>query len=247
MATEDRSQRAELGALAPARQRVYSFLGDAFSSPPSAERLAAVRAEEFLRAAAGLFGEEVLAPLREYAKAAQETAESQRQAQQEFMDLFKVPGARYVMPYESVFRDTREVAGQEVKGLLMGPAAVDVQKWYRLAALEISGEYKDLPDHICLELSYLAHLCVKEQEFASAGAEAKLTRAWQMQRDFLAAHIVPWIGNLRDKIREKSQHPFYRAVADMAVEFTKRDLATLEGLLGPSQGTSAPEYGEIGS
>ncbi len=148
-------------------------------------------------------------------------------------------------PYESVFRDTREIAGKQVKGLLMGPSAVDVQKWYGLAAVEISDEYKDLPDHICLELNYLAHLCNKEQEFAASADEARLTRCREMERDFLAAHVVTWIGGLRVKIREKSKHPYYLAMADLAVEFTQRDMATLEGVLGPSTGRAVPEYDEL--
>ena len=79
------------------------------------------------------------------------------------------------------------------------------------------------------------------------GEEAKLTRAWEMERDFLAAHVVSWISDLRNKIHSKSRHTYFRAMADMAVEFTRRDLATLEGLLGPSRGTSAPEYNEVES
>lgn len=242
------AERAEMSAVAPGRRAVYSFLSAAFSRPPCAEEPEVLRCNEFLEAAAGLFsGEEALGSLRRHAAAVENTAERRRQARQEFMNLFKVPGGQYVAPYESVFRDTREIAGQQVKGLLMGQSAVDVQKWYRLAVVEISKEYKDLPDHIGLELNYLAHLCHKEQEFASVGDKARLTRASEMQRDFLAAHVVSWIGAIRDRIYDKSRNTYFRAVADMAVEFTRRDLATLEGLLGPSTGRSAPEYEEVAS
>jgi TorA maturation chaperone TorD len=161
------------------------------------------------------------------------------------MNLFKVPGASYVAPYESVFRDTRDVAGQQVKGLLMGQSTVDVQKWYRLAALEFSEECKDLPDHICLELDYLAHLCSKEAKFGAEGDAPRLTRAWEMERDFLAAHVVSWVSMLRDKIHGKSQNAYFRAVTDMAVDFTHRDLATLEQLLGPSPARAAPNYEKV--
>lgn len=238
---------ADLAALAPGRADAYTFLGNAFREPPSADGLKSIRGEAFLDSAAEMFSAKTLAPLRQFAAAVEETAELQRQAHQEFMNLFKVPGGQYVTPYESVFRDTREIAGRPTKGLLMGQSAIDVQKWYRLAALDISDEYQDLPDHISLELAYLAHLCAKEQEFAAAGDEAKLARAWDMERDFLAAHVVPWIGELRDKIHGKSRHAYFRAVADMAVEFTQRDLTTLEDILGPSSGRSEPDYGSPGS
>ncbi len=237
-------KRTKLASLSEARQGVYAFLSSAFDKPPSSESLAALRDKLFVSSAPDLFSEQTAAPLRQYAEAVEHTAELERQAHQEFTSLFKVPGGQYITPYESVFRDTHDVAGKRVDGLLMGQSAVDVRKWYKLAALDISEEYKDLPDHICLELSYLANLCGTEMEFAGAGTDPKLTRAWEMERDFLAAHVVSWIDALRDKLYDKSQHTYFRAIADLAVEFTKRDLATLEGLLGPSKGTSAPHYDE---
>jgi len=247
MTDSNQTRWDELIALAPARQKMYAFLSAAFSQAPSTEGLEAILDDAFLGSATALFSSETLAPLRQYVTASADASELQQQAQHEFISLFKVPGAQYVPPYESVFRDTREVAGRKTKGLLMGQSAVDVRKWYHLAALEISDEYKDLPDHICLELNYLAHLCGKEQEFTSRNKTAKLKRAREMQRDFLAAHVVSWIGDLRDKIHEKSQHAYYRAIADMAVEFTRRDLLTLEDMHGASSGSSAPEYEKIDS
>ncbi len=231
--------------LAPARRCIYGFLSSAFSEPPTAVALAAIRSDLFREWAEALLSTRTTEGLRRFSEAVDRTPELERQAYQEFMNLFKVPGGQYVTPYESVFRDEREVAGTSVRGLLMGKSAVDVQKWYRLAALDISDEYKDLPDHVGLEFSYLACLCDKEQEFAEAGDEGKLKRTWEMQRDFLAAHVVTWIEQLRDAIYEKSQHAYFRAVADLAVEFALRDLATLEGVVEPSRGNSIPEYGEV--
>ncbi len=241
------SKRAELAALAPARKLVYAFLRSAFAEPPRNETLAALRCGDHLETMGGMLSDRTLAALREYARSAPGVPELQQQARQEFMNLFKVPGGQYVTPYESVFRDAHDVGGQKIKGLLMGQSAIDVQKWYRLAAVEISDDYKDLPDHICLEMDYLAHLCAKEQEFAANHDHAKLMRTWEMQRDFLAGHVVRWIGALRDKIHEKSQHPYFRAVADMAVEFVSSDLATLENVIGESTGKPAPDYKEPAS
>ena len=121
----------------------------------------------------------------------------------------------------------------------MGQSAVDVQKWYKLAAFDIPEEYEDLPDHIYLEFDFLAHLSRKVWEFVGAGADPKLTGTWEMERGFLAAHVVSWIDALHDKVYDKSQHTYFRAIADLAVEFTKRDLTTLENLLGPSSYTLA--------
>ncbi len=236
MSGDDR--RAQQTALSETRQRVYAFLSGVFSHPPSRESLAVLRDKAFVRLSPDFFSVHTAASLRQYADAAERTPELERQACQEFTSLFKVPGGQYITPYESVFRDTRDVAGKCVEGLLMGKSAVDVQKWYKLAAFDIPDVDEDLPDHIFVEFGYLAHLCGKEREPARAGSDSELTQVWELERGFLGAHVVPWISALRRKLYGKSQHTYFRAIADLAVEFTERDFAALEALLGLSRGDS---------
>jgi TorA maturation chaperone TorD len=243
----ENSNNAAFSELAPVRQHMYAFLSSAFVEPPARQGVAGLFSEAFLSGAEALFGPAATAALRACIADAPRERDWEFAARHEFMNLFKVPGAQYVMPYESVYRDTREIEGQCVGGLLMGSSAVAVQKWYHLAAVEVSGEFKDLPDHVGLEMSYLAHLCGKEQEFAARADRARLRRAREMQRDFLASHVVPWVGLLRDRIYEKSQHPYFRLVADMTLEFARRDLATLQDLLGPASGNPIPDYAPVES
>lgn len=236
---------ARLIKLRRARHDVYAVMGGAFLAPPTERLLRALTAAEFLGDADGLFGPRGFDALKQYQRSAEQAPDLPRQTHHEFMNLFKVPGGQYITPYESVFRDTWEVAGKQVRGLLMGQSAANVQKWYRLAAVEISDEYNDLPDHIGLELNFLAHLCAKEQEFTDRDDQGRLTRVWEMERDFLAAHVVSWVAQLRDTLYEKSQHAFFRTLADLLVEFTTRDLATLERVVGASKGKPLPDYGPI--
>ncbi len=235
------SQSAEtpvsLPDLSAAHQSVYGFLAACFARPLAQRELEAVSLGGMTQTGASPCDAELSAMLQNLASNYDPQA-----CEQEFMALFKVPGGRYVAPYESVFRDIHEIEGQRVGGLLLGQSAVDVQKWYRLAALEFKDDCKELPDHIALELEYLAHLCGKACEFTAAGDEAHLRRALEMQRDFLAAHICSWIGALRDRIVEKTRSAFYRTVADMAVAVTTRHLIALEHAIGPSQRSSSPLY-----
>jgi len=243
--TEVANMRIDMSSLSSARYEIYAYLGQAFCEPPTKDSLAAILSESFLNSASILFCQGNFEKLQQYQATAEVDSDFEQQAHQEFMNLFKVPGSQYLTPYESVYRDSREVAGENVKGLLMGSSAVEVQQWYKLAALDISEEYKDLPDHIGLELNFLAYLCMKEQEFARAGVQSKLTRTWEMQRDFLTAHIVRWIGDLRTRLYEKSQHAYFRTVVDLAVDFTNKDLATLEKIVGPSSGKPTPDYDSL--
>lgn len=232
---------AELGELASARRDLYRFLSAAFFAEPSPELLAHLRDDALQAALADWFSADVVESFERVSEAMGAEGFS-NSARLEFTNLFLVPGGQHIAPYESVFRDRREIEGREVSGLLMGQSALDVQKWYRLAALEISGDFKELPDHIGLEFHYLAYLCEKEMEFGDAGNAAKQTRAREMQRDFLKAHVLSWLGDLAGKIRAKATLPLYPAIASLAVEFCQVDLATLEAVAGPSGGASVPTY-----
>ena len=230
-----------LAEMAVARRDLYRFLSAAFLAEPSPELLAHLRDDSFQAALAEWFSPAVGADFRRVAEAmdAERFSDS---ARLEFTNLFLVPGGQHIAPYESVFRDRREVDAREVSGLLMGQSALDVQQWYRLAALEISGDFKELPDHIGLEFHYLAYLCDREQAFGDAGDSAKQTGAREMQRDFLKAHVLSWLGDLSEKIRAKATLPLYPAIASLAVEFCQSDLGTLESVVGPSCGRSGPAY-----
>lgn len=232
---------AELAALASARRDLYRFLSAAFLAEPGPDFLAHLRDESFQAALGDWFNSEVVEGFRRVSDA-MNAEDFSKSARQEFTNLFLVPGGQYIAPYESVFRDTREIEGREVSGLLMGQSALDVQQWYRLAALEISGDFKELPDHIGLEFHYLAYLCEKEMEFGDAGNAAKQTRAREMQRDFLKAHLLSWLCDLAEKIQVKATLPLYPAIASLAVEFCQSDLATLEAVVGPSCGQPVPAY-----
>jgi TorA maturation chaperone TorD len=237
----DAGSAPELAELAVARRDLYRFLSAAFLAEPGPDFLAHLREESFQAALAEWFSAEVAENFQRVADA-MDAEKSSDCARLEFTNLFLVPGGQHIAPYESVFRDTREIEGKEISGMLMGQSALDVQQWYRLAALEISSDFKELPDHIGLEFHYLAYLCEKEQAFGDADDTAKQTRAREMQRDFLKAHVLSWLGDLAEKIRAKATLPLYPAIASLAVEFCQSDLATLESVVGPSCGKSVPAY-----
>lgn len=237
------SKTQSFAELTPGRRDLYRFLSAAFLDAPDPELLGRLRDESLQAALREWFSTEVM----EWFQHVRETMDSEDfagAAKREFTNLFLVPGGQYVAPYESVFRDTREIEGLEISGLLLGPSAVAVQKWYRLAALEIRPDFTELPDHIGLEFHFLAYLCAKEQEFADAGDTGKQTRAREMERDFLKAHVLSWLPDLAAQIRAKARLPLYPALCSLAVEFCQNDLATLETIVGPSPGHPLPAYAQ---
>jgi len=220
--------------LAPLRAQLYTFLTAAFVRSPEFRDAERAAANAFLEIA-DMFNETTAAALRRMAGCLQSSRERRDEVREEFMNLFKVPGAQYVPPYESVYRDSRDADGRIVKGLLAGPSSIDVRRWYRLAAVEVSPEFRDLSDHVALELNFMGHLCQKELDFSMTGDVRRLRRAWEIERDFLFMHLVSWCGMFRNKIHEKTRHPYYHAVSDLTAEFTKYDFDTLAGLNGAPQ------------
>lgn len=197
---------------ARARANVNRFLSAAFLEPPSEALVATLSGDSFIEELEKIFGSVAVDDLRKFAG---EFEGDHEDLDQEFQDLFMVPLGRYVTPYESVYRDERKVDDTVVRGLLMGPSTVAVRQLYREAGADISDDFKDLPDHIGLELACMEFLC--EQE-ARAWEQQDLAKAQQMrdlQKRLLHEHLLVWAPTLCARIREYAPGPFYRGIAGL--------------------------------
>lgn len=139
---------------------------------------------------------------------------------EEHRSLFVVPGARYVAPYESVYRDAWHLpvpAGGPstgthtvmVKGLLMGASAQAVKRCYLNAGL---APIADLPDHISNELRFLAYLWNRE---AAEAPRARRATA-KLRARFLDEHLLRWIDALVQKVSVSDRLGFHTAALRIA-------------------------------
>lgn len=92
------------------------------------------------------------------------------------------------------------------KGLVMGDHALHMLELYRQASLEVPEEYRSMPDHLCLEMEFLALL------YRWASAE-------QIER-FIADHL-DWIPELKEAVEKAAPHPFYRSAAELLLRFLR--------------------------
>ncbi len=123
----------------------------------------------------------------------------------EYNRLFYGPFAPLVYPYESVYLD--------VDGLVMGQSAVAVLQQYREVGLAVSPEFKDLPDHIVVELEFMAYLCAKEAESCVFKQSDKALEYLRKESDFIKKHLNAWVLNFCDKIIAESKSVFYPSLA----------------------------------
>jgi TorA maturation chaperone TorD len=75
-------------------------------------------------------------------------------------------------------------AGLYLDGAVMGSATAALEKCYRQAGFQRSADFHDLPDHIALQLEFVARLCASE-----AAGSAPALRA----DDFLASFVRYWV------------------------------------------------------
>lgn len=213
---------------ATARANMYKFLSAAFVEPPSAALLAPLLAEGFVGELEEVLGAAAVDDLRQFVRGFQGDYEG---LDQEFQGLFMVPLGRYVTPYEAVYRDEREVGGARVQGLLMGPSTLAVKQLYREAGAAISEDFKDLPDHVGLELACMEFLCAAEARAWERGDLDEVHRIRGFQRRLLHEHLLQWVPALCGRIRETAPGPFYRGIASLTEAYLRREADALAPLV----------------
>ena len=107
----------------------------------------------------------------------------------------------------------------ETGGTLMGQSTVAVLNFYRSSGLNISDDFDDLPDHICVELEFMQFLCTK-QATVSSEDDADLTDEYRLkQSSFLEKYLSSWIPSLAKRIEGNTDNSFYLALASNLFAF----------------------------
>lgn len=133
----------------------------------------------------------------------------------EYDRLFNSPYKIEVPPYESLYRYD--------EGQVMAPCAVQVEKLYKENGLEISPEFKDLPDHIMVELQFMAYLCLREAEAGKEGKEAEALQFIKKQDSFIKEHLGLWAEDFSVRLVSSSNSPFYISLGKLVSLFVKLD------------------------
>ena len=197
---------------AKARANVNRFLSAVFLEPPGKALVATLSGDSFIEELEKIFGSGVGDDLRQFAG---EFTGDYESLDQEFQDLFMVPLGRYVTPYESVYRDERQVGDTVVWGLLAGASTLAVKQLYREAGADISDDFRDFPDHIGLELACMEFLCEQEARAWEQQDLAKARQIRALQKRLLHEHLLLWAPALCARIRENASGPFYRGIAGL--------------------------------
>jgi len=133
--------------------------------------------------------------------------------------LLRVPGPAYIYPYESSYLSREKREDRMQWGPLNGPPARAAQRLYQKEHLSVRSELADFPDHIGVELEFMAQLCRKAAEALQAGDQKMATERQEKQKYFLQEHLLNWPKALAKEMRTKAETIFYRCLADLLSNF----------------------------
>ena len=136
--------------------------------------------------------------------------ESIEQLLVDYAHLFMGPVGMFAPPYESGWL----VDGGDSQG---DPTA-DLLGFYAAGGFEMSDEFRDLPDHIAVQLEFLYSLLFRAAARIQAGDEMGIQAARTLWRDFLDRHLGRWVGDFRAAVLAGAECRFYCELAGMTVE-----------------------------
>ncbi len=140
----------------------------------------------------------------------------------DYTALFIGPSQPRAMPYASFWLTDDQSLRHE--------ATMAVLDFYEQGGLDVSDEFRELPDHVAVELEFLYLLACSSNQAMLAGDTDELSRIDSLQRRFLLEHLGTWLGGFTDAVKAGAATAFYRKLAGLTERFVRIEA----GLLRPS-------------
>ena len=182
-----------------AKADIYMLFANVFAEEPTEEFLYALRAEK----GKGLFKTHGIDPLSDVKDLS--PGEQVESLAVEYAGLFLLPGVT-TSPRESL---------QRGEGKLWGDSTVRVNRIYKEFGFKLDDSFKDTPDHLSAELSFLAELCVLEKKYADEGPPDAERGVLEVKKHFLKEHLRAWFPGFEKEIAKSAKLSYYEAFASL--------------------------------
>ena len=154
-----------------------------------------------------------------------------------YFELFESrPGNARCRPYESSYVDPHGKSG--------GRIAAQLRREYALAGVKLSESTRELPDHIAVELEFLAFLCGREAKAWEDEALEDGILALKRARAFLREHISRWLPRFATEVSAADEGGAYALGAKAVNAFVHYDQDVLDLLLERFQSSEPPGVAE---
>lgn len=209
--------RKDIAETATARSHVYGLLAGVFRTEPTVALIEHMQSPGFSEALSGLeltLGDEF------HAASSDQLVED---LALEYTRLFIGPGP-HLSPHESLHVE----AGNPADNSLWGPQTVEVKRFIEATGLRYEDGFTGLPDHISAEFELMQKLAERESRAWTEGEEEDAEQCRDVQKRFLADHLVRWVPGFCDKVVDQASSSFYREMASLAKAFLQFEQTTLE-------------------
>lgn len=150
---------------------------------------------------------------------AQEAYSSQEayllELQKEYTRLCHVSRPRLVPLFESVYRE----------GKLFQESTIEVVQLYHQAGMKVAEGFSLPPDHIALELEFMAYLCSQEVRAAVDNEPLVFKKARELQQKMLTEHLRFFVPGLARRLQEHAFLGFYKAAGRFLEDFLAWELS----------------------
>ena len=102
-------------------------------------------------------------------------------------------------PYESMYREN----------VIMGDSTMDVMDSFSRAGLKVAGNFRDLPDHVAVELEFLYYL----RNYGYTEEHVS----------FMKEHFSKWVPKFCEEVEKNDRIGFYRQAAKVLREFITKE------------------------
>jgi TorA maturation chaperone TorD len=194
------------------RRDTYHFLSGLYLRPPTSSMLAMIQ-EKGSTAFFPAGDESLTSPwvdeIDKFREDLMAMADSTAEMEAEHTSLFVLPSG--VLPHEAVYLDEKKRLG--------GKITMAVAGFYRDAAIEISDTCIEMPDHLGMELEFMARLCGLAAVFHEENDQTSLQLCLKLQQEFMNRHLGLWATQCCNEILSQARYGLYRAVAMITLSF----------------------------
>jgi TorA maturation chaperone TorD len=143
-------------------------------------------------------------------------AESGENLLVDYAKLFLGPGQTLAPPYESAWRDKNSASPVD--------STHELIEQYAAGGFELDPEFRDLPDHLAVELEFLYTLLFQLAVALSQHDQPAIERAQTLRRAFLEQHLAEWIEPFAAAMSAGAGCEFYRRLAELTRAFVRSEI-----------------------
>lgn len=141
----------------------------------------------------------------------------------DYTRLFLGPIDILAKPYASVWLEPGSSG-------LMQESTVAVTALYEEGGFDIAEDFRELPDHVAVELEFLYLLIYRQNQAQQSADATALAEADGLRRRFLHNHLGRWVAPFSAAVKSGAQEAFYRELADLTERFVAREVTTAGGM-----------------